>query len=117
MSGWIGEFTAWVFPTCVGVNRWPLEIRGRLWCIPHVRGGEPETTMKYRIGHPVFPTCVGVNRDGARPMTDTQRIPYVRGGEPGYTPKPQKAKMYSPRAWDELYLATRTSTPDYHVKY
>ncbi len=88
-----------VFPTCVGVNRWVWADRGGKRRIPHVRGGEPVDKEVREVKHRVFPTCVGVNRCLGRAGRDRGRIPHVRGGEPIDPGVPAAEREYSPRAW------------------
>src|ERR1035438_8328465 len=115
----IGQPSAPVFPTRVGMVRSPSSLSFGCWRIPHPRGDGPTLewvwigTTEYSppawgwsedasvgLGDTeVFPTRVGMVRRPRRPPARRRRIPHPRGDGPECQTLPVDRAGYSPPAW------------------
>ena len=66
----------------VGMNRLPYAIHPMLWCVPHVRGDEPQDSRCTVWTDRVFPMYVGMNRESTWLIWLRFGVPHVRGDEP-----------------------------------
>ncbi len=108
-----------VFPTRVGVDRWPSRAPSRRRGVPHARGGGPRATggnyvtdlcsprawgwtaVRPRVSgraH-VFPTRVGVDRNTVAAVRHRAGVPHARGGGPPAGRACRSGHQCSPRAW------------------
>ena len=112
---------AWMYPTCVGMNRERMIYIFLIDHVPHMRGDEPAQTLTRSKAYLMYPTCVGMNRlivwlilirrenvphmrgdePYARQMADINscHVPHMRGDEPSGSINGSGRIVCTPHAW------------------